>query len=79
MEFYIILADCELLCVYWEDFDKLLYEKLATKHEQIKTAMRRFEYFKNFSEAKRTECCVLSRIAQYKPQDTIFSQHDIVS
>ncbi|CAO1431204.1 unnamed protein product [Diamesa serratosioi] len=69
-------TDCELLCVYWEDFDKLLYATLATKHEQIKIALRRFDYFKNFSDEKRTECCVLSRIEQYKPQDIIYSQHD---
>lgn len=46
------LADCELLCVYKEDFDELLKEIMETKHEDIKKAIRRFEYFKNFSDEK---------------------------
>lgn len=45
-------ANCELLCVYKEDFDEVLRETMETKHENIKTAVRRFEYFKNFTDEK---------------------------
>ena len=46
------LADCELLCIYKEDFDEVLKEMMKTRHEDIKTAIRRFEYFNNFTDEK---------------------------
>lgn len=50
--FVFIAADCELFCVYKEDFDEILRETMETKHEDIKSAIRRFEYFKNFTNEK---------------------------
>lgn len=47
-----VLADCELLCIYKEDFNEILKEVMGTKHENIKSAVKRFEYFKNFTEEK---------------------------
>lgn len=71
---------------------------METKHENIKSAIRRFEYFNNFSDEKVfinpifiikwtnwnliqqiTECCVISKIEQFNPQEIIFSPSDIVS
>lgn len=45
-------ANCELLCVYKDDFDEILRVAMAKKHESIKLAIRRFEYFKNFTDEK---------------------------
>jgi hypothetical protein len=47
-----LAADCEFLCVYKEDFDEILRDTMETKHEDIKKAVRRFEYFKNFTDEK---------------------------
>lgn len=48
----LISANCELLCVYKEDFNVILKETMSKKNENIKSAIRRFEYFKNFSDDK---------------------------
>lgn len=45
-------AECELLCVYKEDFDEILKDIMETRHEDIRSAVRRFEYFKNFTDEK---------------------------
>lgn len=50
--YFVFSADCELLCVFKEDFDQVLKEPMETKHEDIKSAVRRFEYFKNFTDEK---------------------------
>ncbi|XP_070509908.1 uncharacterized protein [Chironomus tepperi] len=70
-------TDCELLLLYKEDFDKILRPTLEAKHENITKALGRFEYFNNYTTEKIRECCVISKIAQYDPQDIIFSQNDI--
>ncbi|CRK89954.1 CLUMA_CG003682, isoform A [Clunio marinus] len=72
-------TDCELLCVYKEDFDAILKETMESKDENIKSAIRRFNYFKNFSEETITTCCVISRIEQFNPQQIIYSQNDIMN
>jgi hypothetical protein len=51
-EFFCFLADVELLCVYKEEFDEILKQTMATKHENVKAAIRRFDYFKNFTDEK---------------------------
>ena len=45
-------ADVELLCIYKEEFDVILKETMGGKHENIKSAIRRFDYFKNFTDEK---------------------------
>lgn len=45
-------APVELLCVHKDDFDKILKSRMQTKHEDIKKAIKRFEYFKNFTDEK---------------------------
>lgn len=70
-------TDCELLVLYKEDFDQILKSTLEAKHENIKKALQRFEYFNNYTVEKIRECCVISKIEQYNPQDIIHSQNDI--
>lgn len=47
-----IPADCELLVVHKKEFDEILKSTLAERYDNIRTAMERFEYFKNYTEAK---------------------------
>jgi hypothetical protein len=49
---YFFAADCELLLLYKEDFDEILKDTLEEKYENIRTSLKRFEYFKNYTEAK---------------------------
>jgi len=62
-----------------KEFEAILRAPMEHKHEQIKLAMSRFEYFKNFTEEKIIESAVLSKIEEFEPQTTIYSQNDVVS
>jgi hypothetical protein len=46
------VADCELLFLYKQEFDEILKSTLEAKHENITSALRRFEYFNNYTDAK---------------------------
>lgn len=45
-------APVELLYVHKKDFDRILKKRMQGKHEDIKKAIKRFEYFKNFTNEK---------------------------
>ncbi|KAG5671781.1 hypothetical protein PVAND_001958 [Polypedilum vanderplanki] len=70
-------TDCQLLVLYKKDFVKILKPTLEAKYENIKKALRRFEYFNNYTDAKIKECCVISKIEEYDAENIIYSQHDI--
>ena len=40
------------MVLHKEEFDEILKDTLAERYDNIKTAMERFEYFKNYTDAK---------------------------
>jgi hypothetical protein len=46
------LVDCEVLILLKDEFNLILRETLEQKHDNIRRAMRRFEYFDNYTQAK---------------------------
>lgn len=67
-------VDTELLCVYKADFDAILYDTLSLQWDQVIQAMARFEYFRVWSEHQIQECCILARIREFGPLQTIYAK-----
>ncbi|XP_063704422.1 uncharacterized protein LOC134833870 [Culicoides brevitarsis] len=65
-------TDCELLCIYREDFNRLLRPTLQRQWDQIQQAMSRFKYFSYWSTQQKEECCILSKIKQFSPNDIVY-------
>uniref|UniRef100_A0A182IQE8 Cyclic nucleotide-binding domain-containing protein n=1 Tax=Anopheles atroparvus TaxID=41427 RepID=A0A182IQE8_ANOAO len=64
-------TDCELLCVARTDFDRILRRTLLDRWAQIQRALERFDYFKHWSSDQVRECCILSGIVEYEPQQKL--------
>lgn len=69
-----VLANCELLCIYREDFKRLLRPIVQKQWDQVSIAMSRFEYFNSWSEEQKEECCVLAKIKQFDTNETVFGE-----
>ncbi|XP_049836355.1 cAMP-dependent protein kinase type I-alpha regulatory subunit-like isoform X1 [Schistocerca gregaria] len=64
---------CELLHIEKKDFDKVIEETIKPDWDMCKYAMARFPYFDEWSSVALHECCMLSRIKTYEPNETILA------
>ncbi|XP_038121408.1 cyclic nucleotide-binding domain-containing protein 2 [Culex quinquefasciatus] len=64
-------TDTELLCVFREDFVRILEATLRLQWELMQEAIRRFQYFDHWSEEQIRECCILAKVNRYEPQQQI--------
>ncbi|EDS28916.1 conserved hypothetical protein [Culex quinquefasciatus] len=67
----VLSADTELLCVFREDFVRILEATLRLQWELMQEAIRRFQYFDHWSEEQIRECCILAKVNRYEPQQQI--------
>lgn len=67
-------VDTELLCVYADDFRAILHDTLKLQWDQVNQSLGRFEYFRAWSQNQVQECCILSKIRQYNPLQTIYAE-----
>uniref|UniRef100_A0A336MPJ6 CSON002167 protein n=1 Tax=Culicoides sonorensis TaxID=179676 RepID=A0A336MPJ6_CULSO len=75
--FYRFLADCELLCIYREDFEKILKPTLQRQWDHIQMAMARFKYFSYWTPEQKEECCVLSKIKQFNANEIVYGDKGV--
>uniref|UniRef100_A0A182YNX2 Cyclic nucleotide-binding domain-containing protein n=1 Tax=Anopheles stephensi TaxID=30069 RepID=A0A182YNX2_ANOST len=59
-------TDCELLCLYRTDFERILKCTLLERWRQLQLALARFDYFKYWTNDQVRECCLLSRIVAFE-------------
>uniref|UniRef100_A0A182KBM0 Cyclic nucleotide-binding domain-containing protein n=1 Tax=Anopheles christyi TaxID=43041 RepID=A0A182KBM0_9DIPT len=64
-------TDCELLCLGRTDFDRILKHTLLERWRQLQLALERFDYFKYWTNDQVRECCLLSRIVAFEPQQKL--------
>lgn len=67
-----IAGHCELLCLKKEDFNIVLKATLAKEWNEILDAIVRFEYFENWTEVDRRECCIYSKIKNFKRDALVY-------
>lgn len=67
-------VDTELLCVYKSDFNDILYDTLKLQWDQVLQSLDRFEYFRQWTQTQLQECCMLAKIRQYSPLQTIYAE-----
>lgn len=53
------------------DFDVVLKASVQKQWEKIMSAMSHFTYFDEWDEVATRECCILARLRQYSPEETI--------
>lgn len=62
---------CELLCLKKEDFDIVLKASVMEQWDAIINAMSNFTYFNDWDEVARRECCILAKMREFAPGETI--------
>nr|CAD7406460.1 unnamed protein product [Timema cristinae] len=60
-------AMVELLCLMKEDFANVLQASLQHHWDDCKRAMQQFPYFNGWDEVAVRECCILSKLKSYGP------------
>lgn len=68
------LTHCELLCLKKDDFNVVLKSSLQQEWNSILKALRRFEYFNDWSEVSNRECCIYSKIRKYEKGDVVYQE-----
>lgn len=53
------------------DFNRVLKVTVEAEWKAILRALNRFSYFANFSEIERRECCILSKIREFKEESVM--------
>ncbi|XP_053669706.1 uncharacterized protein LOC128720086 [Anopheles nili] len=64
-------TDCELLCLARADFERILQRTLLDHWRQVQRALERFDYFKYWTNDQVRECCILSHIVAFEPQQKL--------
>lgn len=59
----------ELLFITKSDFDRLLKENLMKNWNVLQEALVTFNYFKAWDETTIRECCILSKIKDFSPNE----------
>ena len=71
--FYILLiskiARVDLFYIKREDFDRILKTTLLEEWDILQDAMVNFNYFKGWDQNMIRECCILSKVKNYKPNE----------
>jgi len=66
-EYY--LASVDLLLITQDDFNKILRSNLTKKWDVLRDALVHFNYFKLWDEETIRECCILSKLKDFKPNE----------
>lgn len=74
LSFITFTADCELLYIYRDDFEKFLKPTLQKQWKQIELAMTRSDYFNCWSAGQKKECSILSKVKQFRANDVIYGE-----
>ncbi|XP_024945999.1 cyclic nucleotide-binding domain-containing protein 2-like [Cephus cinctus] len=61
----------DLLYITLEDFDKILRPTLLEEWDELRDALINFNYFKGWNENTIRECCILSRIKHFEPNEVL--------
>lgn len=61
----------ELLFITKYDFDRLLRENLLKNWNILQEALVTFNYFNEWDEATIRECCILSKIKNFTPNEVV--------
>lgn len=76
------LAHCELLCLKKDDFDVVLKSTVQKQWNEVHEAMRLFTYFDEWDDIAIRECCILSKMKSYVPDQVVLGDnqglHDYV-
>lgn len=70
--FLFLLADCELLCLQKDDFNIILKSSLQAQWDEILLAIKRFEYFVDWNEVDKRECCIYAKTKFYSKNDLVY-------
>ncbi|XP_055615342.1 rho GTPase-activating protein gacV-like [Toxorhynchites rutilus septentrionalis] len=65
-------SDWELLNVSGKYFERLLGPTLRLQWQQTREAMKRFQFFDNWTDLQVSEMCILAKIKSYERQQNIY-------
>lgn len=63
------LASVDLLLIRRDDFNNILRDTLTEKWDVLRDALVHFNYFKAWDEETVRECCILSKLKDFKPNE----------
>lgn len=63
------LASVDLLLITRDNFDSVLRGSLTKKWDILRDALVHFNYFKLWDEETERECCILSKLKDFKPNE----------
>ncbi|TGZ48887.1 uncharacterized protein [Temnothorax longispinosus] len=61
----------DLLLITRDDFDSILRDSLTKKWDVLRDALVHFNYFKLWDEETVRECCILSKLKDFKPNEVL--------
>ncbi|XP_018307245.1 uncharacterized protein [Mycetomoellerius zeteki] len=61
----------DLLLITRDDFDNILRSSLTKKWDVLRDALVHFNYFKLWDEETVRECCILSKLKDFKPNEIL--------
>ncbi|CAL1684261.1 unnamed protein product [Lasius platythorax] len=61
----------DLLLITRNDFDNILRDVLTQKWDVLRDALVHFNYFKAWDEETVRECCILSKLKDFKPNEVL--------
>ncbi|XP_039309914.1 uncharacterized protein LOC105206843 isoform X1 [Solenopsis invicta] len=61
----------DLLLITRDDFDNVLRDSLTKKWDILRDALVHFNYFKLWDEETVRECCILSKLMDFKPNEVL--------
>lgn len=64
-------APCEFLVLKKDDFNNVLKATIKARWDEIREAMFKFSYFDQWDDFTVRECCILSKIKSYEPNQVI--------
>ncbi|XP_050465272.1 uncharacterized protein LOC126858767 isoform X3 [Cataglyphis hispanica] len=67
----------DLLLISQDDFDNILRVALTKKWDVLRDALVHFNYFKTWDEETVRECCILSKLKDFKPNERPANTHDV--
>ncbi|XP_071630635.1 uncharacterized protein [Temnothorax longispinosus] len=68
----------DLLLITRDDFDSILRDSLTKKWDVLRDALVHFNYFKLWDEETVRECCILSKLKDFKPNERPVETQDEV-
>ncbi|XP_077259067.1 uncharacterized protein LOC143895632 isoform X1 [Temnothorax americanus] len=68
----------DLLLITRDDFDSILRDSLTKKWDILRDALVHFNYFKLWDEETVRECCILSKLKDFKPNERPVETQDQV-